>query len=150
MKIVYPIFFQIKQNKRNSISVAQLSMRTISSLESMHSMLNRSLAQKKHFFKFIECLRLHESRKADNFFALVNGLQATRFQRHPKIQRRDEKIKSFTDSLTSSKINIEQFLQGMADDCESFTICRNLQYSLINPFFHFSIFFFSSRYKRIR
>lgn len=131
---IYSISLQIKQNKRNSISVAQLSMRTTSSLESMHSMLNRSLARKKHFFKFIECLRLHESRKADILFSSLNGIPATRFQRNAKNQRRNEKIKHFTELLLKKKINAKEFLQAMADDCK-----LNLQYFHIScPLFHAS------------
>lgn len=122
--------FPYQKNKRNSISVAQLSMRTISSLESMHSMLNRSLAQKKHFFKFVECLRVHESRKADNFFSLLNGLPATRFQRNMKNQRRDDKIKHFTALLLKKTLDVKQFSQAMADDCK-----HNFQYLIF--FSHF-------------
>lgn len=91
-------------------------MRTISSLESFHSALNRSITHKKHFFKFIECLRLHESRKADQLFALIHGIPATRFQRNARNQQREEKIKRLTNLLLKETYSVKQFLKAMADD----------------------------------
>lgn len=116
-------------------------MRTTSSLESLHSALNRSFKQKEHYFKFIECLRLHESRKADQFFNLLHGLPATRFQRNFKNQRREIKIKYFTDLLVVDKtITVEQFLHGMAND-------QDCMYDLKSFYIFFA--FFSSTYTYI-
>lgn len=91
-------------------------MRTISSLESFHSVLNRSCTQKNHFFKFVEALRLHESRKADQFFTLIQGLPATRFQRNFRNQQRENQIKYYTDLLSNKTFDVKQFLQAMADN----------------------------------
>lgn len=91
-------------------------MRTISSLESLHSALNRLITHTKHFYKFIECLRLHESRKADQFVSLLQGRPGIRFQRSFKNQHRENKIKYFTDQLVNKTISVKQFLKAMADD----------------------------------
>lgn len=72
--------------------------------------------QKKHFFKFVEGLRLHESRKADHFFSLIQGLPATRFQRNFRNQKRESDIKYYTNLLFDKTFSVKQFLHAMADD----------------------------------
>lgn len=93
-------------------------MRTVSSLESFHSGLNRSMVKKGHFFKFVVGLKLHESRKADNMFNLVHGKMPNNqlHPKHPWDQERDNKIKHFIKLLCDKKLSIKGFLQGMASD----------------------------------
>lgn len=91
-------------------------MRTVSSLESLHSAINRSTNQKNHFYKFVEVIRLHESQKADHFFAAIQNLPATRFQRNFKNTKRLADIKYYTDLLMNETYSTREFLLAMADD----------------------------------
>lgn len=99
------------------------------------------MIQKDHFFKFIEALKLHESRKADQFFSLIQviisfyeqpstknrthficlifliqGLPATRFQRNFRNQKREADIKYYTDLLLDKTFSVKQFLVALADE----------------------------------
>lgn len=74
------------------------------------------MTKKNHFFKFIEGLRLHESRKADHFHSLIHGVSATRFQKNDLNKQREQKIKSCTDKWLNETFSVAQFLQAMSDD----------------------------------
>lgn len=104
------------KNQRNSLSVAKLPMRTTSSLEAFHSVLNRTIAKGPNFFKFIERLRLHESRAADRMHNLAHDiLPDKQFQaRLKRDQDRDEKIRHHTGLLCNGAITPEEFLDAMA------------------------------------
>lgn len=52
------------QNSKDSISVAELNMRTTSSLESINSQMGRSFPKHGHVWQFIEQLKYHEYSKS--------------------------------------------------------------------------------------
>lgn len=117
----FNVFFNVfhkKQHKTNSLSVFNLTMRTTSSLEAFNSSLNRSIPKKAHLFKFIECLKLHESRKADRMYSLAHGtLPEIHFKaRREKDEIRAEKIRRCTSFLCEKKMSIKEFLEAMATD----------------------------------
>lgn len=118
------LIFIHTQHKTNSLSVANLPMRTTSSLECFHSKLNRTVAKKPNFFKLTERLKMHESRSADRMHNTIHDiLPDERFE--PKLKRDKEraaKIKHFTDLLCNEKITVGQFLNAMAaEDCKFIT-----------------------------
>lgn len=93
-------------------------MRTTSSLESFHSALNRSMEKKSNFFKFMVGLKLYESRKVDQMYSLLNNNQPKK-QFEPKLckdRERHNKINHYTKLFEQKKINIKEFLVGMATD----------------------------------
>lgn len=93
-------------------------MRTTSSLEGFNSILNRTIA---NFYRFVERLRIHESRKADEMIDLVRDLSKKHLQpRHKKDQDLDQKIKHNTSLLCAKIISIVDFLNAMTsvDDCK--------------------------------
>lgn len=100
------------------MSVAHLSMRTTSSLESFNSAINRSVKKKQNYFKFVERLRIHESRKADRMHNLAHDvLPAKQFTaRHKADRLRHEKIKENTDLLRDGVISTAEFLSIMANE----------------------------------
>lgn len=102
----------------NSLSVANVHMRTTSSLESFNSALNRSIPKKANFFTFVERLKLHESRKAEDMHNLVNDkLPKNQYERkHYCDQKREEKIRFNTELLHKGIINTSGFLAAMADE----------------------------------
>lgn len=112
------------QNQKNSISVANLNMRTTSSLESFNAVLNRSIAKKANFFKFLERLKLHESRKADDMHSRAHHtLPEKHFKRrHLRDQERENKIRSLTTLLESGAISTGDFLQAMANESSTYAI----------------------------
>lgn len=76
------------------------------------------MVKKAHFFKFIEGLKLHESRKTDHLYNLLCGTTPNeRFSRSkPRDQERDHKIKFYTNLLSEGEISIKDFLRAMATD----------------------------------
>lgn len=100
------------------MSVANLNMRTTSSLEGLNSVLNRSILKRAHFFRFVERLRYHESRKANDMMNLtIDDLPQSQFEpKHMKDRERKEKIKYYTNLLDKKIITVEQFLEEMASD----------------------------------
>lgn len=109
-------FAYLKQNEKNSLSVANLNFRSTGSLEGLNSVLNRSILKKPHFFRFVQCLRYHESRKANDMINLHNDdMPQSHFEpRHKKDRERNNKIKHYTDLLEKNAIDVEQFLEAMA------------------------------------
>lgn len=112
------------QNQKHSLSVANLNMRTTSSLESFNAVLNRSIAKKANFFKFVEGLKLHESRKADDMHNRTHdNLPEEHFERrHLRDREREEKIRSHTILLESGVISTADFLQAMVDETSTYAI----------------------------
>lgn len=56
-----------------SISIANTTMRTTSSLEAFNSALNRTLPRRANFFKFVQCLKTHEFSKFSDIFNHFNS-----------------------------------------------------------------------------
>lgn len=90
-------------------------MRTTSSLEGFNSVLNRTIAKHPNFFKFVERLRIHESRKADDMIALVQDPVSKKQlePKHKKDKDRNDKIKHFTDLLCAHKLTVADFLDAI-------------------------------------
>lgn len=116
-------------------------MRTTSSIESFNSVLNRSIAKRPHFFKFIERLKFHESRKADNFINLAEDpIKESQYQpRHMKDRLRHNKITELTDMLKNNRIDVERFLEMMANE-------ENCMYSS-KVFLSFLCYIFFAHYR---
>ncbi|XP_031626897.1 uncharacterized protein LOC116343127 [Contarinia nasturtii] len=91
---VYFEGYWLKQNERNTISVADLNMRTTSSLEGMNSVIQNSFSSNQNIYSFIEQLRLHESIKSSDLYQLsrseITNKQLERRRTEDKV--RDEKI----------------------------------------------------------
>lgn len=115
------VFFNNTQIHTDSLSVANLPMRTTSFLEGFNSVLNRTIAANPNFYYFVERLQNHESRKADEMSNLVHDpLPKNQFRpKHKKDQERDMKIKHNTELLCAGKLSVAGFLEAMAsvDDC---------------------------------
>lgn len=93
-------------------------MRTVSSVESFHSALNRAMGKNSHFFKLVVGLKLVESRKADKMFNLLHKpLPSNQLNRkHIWDVERDQKIKNLTELLCKDKISIIEFLRTLSDE----------------------------------
>lgn len=104
--------------KKNSLSVAKLNMRTTSSLESFHRVLNQSIETHSTFFKFVTRLRLHESHKTDGMNDLAhNVLSNSHYERRKQRDReRELKIQFYSAKLFSGQFTVSQFLLAMAAD----------------------------------
>lgn len=101
-------------------------MRTTSSVEGFNSFLSRSIKKRGHFFKFVQDLKMHESRKTDSLYNTIHDqLPKGQLERTKKKDRlREEKINLCTVQLENNLINLEQFLVRMAapdvySDCSS-------------------------------
>lgn len=97
-----------------------LPMRTTSSLEGFHSVLNRSVPKKGNIFTFIARLKIHESRKTDDMFNLIYHNKSPKHYepKHKKDKKREEKIRINTDLLRNGTFNTSSFLAAMAEDGE--------------------------------
>lgn len=91
-------------------------MRTTSSLEALHSVLNRMITKRANIFILIEGLKLHESSKADDMHNAIHDEQPARqFEpRHQVDRDRDQKIKLNSALLNQGKLSPVQFLVAMA------------------------------------
>lgn len=101
------------QNKRNTISVAELNMRTTSSVESVNSIVQRSFPDRTNIFKFVESLKLFETIRSTDLHQLSKGeIRTPQLERKRAEDRaRDEKIKRLSMSLKQKKIPIAEFLE---------------------------------------
>lgn len=100
------------QNERNSISVANLNMRTTSSLEAMNSVIQRTFPSKTNMYKFMENLKMHEAIKSSDMYQLsmdfVTNEHLERRRKEDKI--REEKIKTCNEMLENEEISVAEFL----------------------------------------
>lgn len=96
----------------------QLNMRTVSSLESFHSALNRSMSANSHFFKFVIGLKIHESRKADKMYNLLhNRMPKNQLKRkHRADKQRDERINHISKLFSEKRISLKEFLTMAAEN----------------------------------
>lgn len=104
------------QNQTSSLSVAFLSNRTSSPLESLNSILTRSIAKKTHFFRFVGRLKLFESKKAHDMCLAINSREKEYKPANKKYHLRDAKIRENTKLLDEGKIDVKQFLEEMSND----------------------------------
>lgn len=115
--IIFPIYLLQTQNEKNTLSVAHLTMRTTSSLESFHSVLNRSMAKKSHFYRFVRGLKIHESRKAEKMFNLIHHkVPSDVVPRHRRDRERAERIKINTNLFCEIFLNIMEFFEALSID----------------------------------
>lgn len=106
------------QNEKNSISVANLSMRTTSSVESFNAVLYRSIERHPDFYKLVIALQIHESRKTDqmHYLATNNPSPDAHFKKKRKLdQERDLKITALTEKLNGGTVSVEEFMLAMAN-----------------------------------
>lgn len=104
------------QNKRNTISIANLDNRTTSPLEGINSYIQRTFPTNTTIFQFVDSLKLHETRKSTDLYQLSTGsITNPELKRRAIDQERDEKIKYFSQKLKTGKISIASFLISMAD-----------------------------------
>lgn len=102
------------QNKRNTISVKDLNMRTTSSMEGLNSNIQRDFSKKTDIFKFTDALKLFESERSSDLHTLSLDKSSQFQRRHPKDRIRDEKIKMNTELLDDGSITVLDFLKSMA------------------------------------
>lgn len=96
--------------------MADLNMRTTSSVESLNSQLNRSFPKHGHIWRFIEQLRLFEFSKTEEMSQLIDG-NYSKNQLNRKRRRdreRKEKINYLTVTLQRKEICIGEFLEAMS------------------------------------
>lgn len=117
------------QDEVNSLSVANVNMRTTSSLESFNSALNRSIPKKANFFTFVQRLKLHESRKADQMSNIINDkLPQNHFERkHYCDRKREEKIRLHSERLYNGQTNTCGFLAAITDESGEINVQRFLK-----------------------
>lgn len=91
-------------------------MRTTSSLEAINSVIQRSFPGKTNIFKFIESLRLYESRKSEDLHKLSIGeIPYRQLERKRAVDReRERKIVFFSNQLDFGYISVEEFLESMS------------------------------------
>lgn len=98
------------------LSVAGLTMRTTSSVESLNSVLGRSMPKHPNVFRFMDHLRLHEFAKYMDF---KESLKPAAGEKQFERQRKDTKdraknIQSFTTKLELNEINVVEFMEGVS------------------------------------
>lgn len=144
------MFLSILQDKKNSLSVANLINRTTSPCESFHSAMNRSIPKHANFFVFVDGVKLYESRKSDEFYNAILNKDSSNLNkpRHTKYQELNEKIEYFTKLIIGGTLSTEQFLEAMAEDdqCKQKDIPMRLFHTIhtsihphIYPSIHLSI-----------
>lgn len=106
----------IRQNDRNTISVADLDMRTTSPMEAINSAIQRSFPRRTNIFKFIECLRLYEAQKSEDLFNIGDISNVKPKRKRAKDRIRDEKISNLTAQLNSGHISVKSFLELMSEN----------------------------------
>lgn len=110
------IAFYLK-NEKNGLSVANLNMRTTSSVESMNSHMGRTFPKHPNIFKFINCLKQFEYTKTTNMRILTENCPACQTKRkHYKDREREKKIQHFSVLLGRKKIDIGMFLEAMSNE----------------------------------
>lgn len=96
--------------------MAHLANRTSSPLESINSILNRSIAKKTHFFRFVARLRFFESQKAHEMdLASRNQLKECP-PRDKRTAFRNKKIEEITEMFDKGRIDVQEFLKAMASN----------------------------------
>lgn len=85
-------------------------------MESLNSILNRSIAKKTHFFRFVARLKLFESKKSNDMALAVNSNLPQLSSGNKKYQMRNKKIKELTAQFDAGSIDVEDFLKLMASD----------------------------------
>lgn len=111
-------FCYILQNihSTNTISVADLNMRTTSSVESLNAKLGRVLPKRSNIFRFLACLKIFEFEKVDGMRSLVSCIPPKQMKRKRTVDKtREKKIEYFSDLLSKKKITVNKFMDIMAD-----------------------------------
>lgn len=104
------------KNQKNGLSVADLNMRTTSSLESINSHIGRSFPKHPNIFKFIDCLKQYEYTRSTKMRKLIQNCPKRQMERkHNKDKEREKKIKHFTSLFRRKKINLGIFLEAMSN-----------------------------------
>lgn len=94
--------------------MAELNMRTTSSVESLNAYLRKKCSLHPHLFQFMDELKLVELKKALDMLNLIESKGP--FERKNKRDKeRDEKITFFTDLILKKEISIQTFFEAMAN-----------------------------------
>lgn len=101
------------QNERNTISVADLRMRTTSSVEGINSVIQRHFPQKPDIFHFVENLKMHESIKSSDLHRLF--LKKRQVRKRKEDEEREERIQICSEHLKNGEISAMQFLKLLAN-----------------------------------
>lgn len=119
-KIHTNITCSITQNRKNSISVAGLNMRTTSSIESLNSVIQRKFPKSRNIYSFIEGLRLQDSIKSSDLYQISIGNITNQqlMRKRPSDQYREQKIQSFSARYQQGNISIETFLKLLSTKCK--------------------------------
>lgn len=107
--------YWLAQNRRNSLSVSGLNMRTTSSLESFNSVINRTVTQHANIFKFMDGIKLIDFAKNLELVELSkdSARQPTTRKRLAD-QKREERIQNTTERLHRSQITPSEFLDFLS------------------------------------
>lgn len=105
----------LSQDARNTISVIGLNMRTTSSLEALNAIIQKTFPAQTTIFKFVESLRLLESRKSCDLYQLTSGISNQHLERRRAAdKKRNDKIIHYTGQLMNGEISVAVFLEAMA------------------------------------
>lgn len=124
--------------------MANINMRTTSSVESFNALLNRSMQKRPDFFNFVMALQIHESRKVDEMFYVAKNPTPDEFFEKKKKQdkNRDKKIRNLTEMLNKNELSTEEFMRAMACDKNGKIIGLQANYLSIFPCIYPSIYAF--------
>lgn len=104
------------KNEKYGLSVANLNMRTISSLESINSHIGRSFPKHPNIFKFIDCLKQYEYTKTTKMRKLIENCPKKQMERkHKKDKEREKKIIHFSSLFRRKKIDLALFLEAVSN-----------------------------------
>lgn len=85
-------------------------------MESLNSVLNRSIAKKTHFFRFVARLKFFESKKSHDMALAVDSRCPEHQSGNKKYQIRRKKIEELTKMFDKGSIDVQDFLEAMASD----------------------------------
>lgn len=93
-------------------------MRTTSSVESMNSVMQRTFQKRPNIFNYVANLKLFESTQSTIMYQLHTNviLNEELKRKRAEDQKREEKIRYFTEKLRNNEISVYKFLMQMADN----------------------------------
>lgn len=92
-------------------------MRTTSWLESMNAVLRRLSPTHPIFFKFVNCIRMHEFSKSVDLWEMMKSDAPNRGRKRKKVERLDAKIEHLTMALKeNAEMTPELFLEELATE----------------------------------
>lgn len=89
-------------------------MRTTSLLESFNSVIGRSVPKHPNIFRFIDYMKLHESKIMLKMGSLLESDEEFDTAQKKIHRERSEKIKYATEMRKNGQITVEEFLQAVS------------------------------------